>query len=401
MKRQCRNCAMFTPQVYKGKPQIVGRCFHISFYKSGFGKADAETGEYTTLDVDRGSERVSPEYATKTHGQGYFYSDLIDIKLQSRVCAHHRSPLAYAKDTLEFYKDDWRQHPDLPETLKQWFEQGMPLVDKHYPKLGRLNLFDYDAKDAPDEVIEAYDPCGLCEHFETEVDPGTGAPLPFRGFCNKSRATENSLFSINHDEERQRTYTFLSCHDYTPTKRWLKEEPREIPQRLLLFVEMNPLDLSFQQIRQILRFPLVSREAALDAVGLEEMADLDLVALLRERHADIDFNQFYADFHLQPVADYFAKGLRNESKHHKAFWAPFMPYKQADDALFNDPTFARVETVESDTTDLHDLISDLPIPQTAPPPVTPSDSSNADSSALRESTTTISTQTTEPENPAP
>ena len=120
-------------------------------------------------------------------------------------------------------------------------------------------------------------------------------------------------------------------------------EPRMLPARLLIFVETNPLNLTLSEITVLCTFPQVAREDSLAEVGLEEMQETDLVRLLRERHADIDFNQFYSDFYLQPVAEYFAKGLRIESKHHKALWEPFKHYTKAEDDLFNDPTIPRVE----------------------------------------------------------
>lgn len=365
---------MFTPQVYLNEPQTVGRCLHISFYKSGVGKP-LEDGTFDIKETDRGADRAPADQMAAAHDEGYFYHDLIDIKLQSRFCSHHRSPLVYAQAAFDRYGDDWRNYPDLPPLLKGWFEAGQPMIEKEYPKLGRLHNFGYTGKDVPEEVATGYNPCSMCEHFKIQIDEATGAPIPFKGFCNKARAkSDNSLFSITESDKRDETYTFLSCHDYTPAKRWMKEEPREIPDRLLLFVETNPLNLTIGEIDSLMHFPLVARENMLEAVGLDELQEVDLVDLLKERHAEVDFNQFYSDFQLAPVADYFARGLRKENKHHKAFWAGFMPYKTADDALFNDPTFQRVAVdAPRENADLTTMLADTPAPLN-PAPATPSDS---------------------------
>lgn len=335
---------MFVPQVYKGQPSHIGRCLHVSFYKSGLAKWK-EDGSDMDYQFKEHPERAPAAGVAQAHSDGFFYHDLIDIKLQNRVCAHWRSNAAYAPDALSAHNDSIDNYPDAPPKLVIWLkEEGGQKETREFERLGRLNNFDYTADCAPDEVADSYEPCATCEHFESEVDLETGGPIPFRGFCNKARHTGDSVFALVAEgkAERERTYTFLSCHDFTPVKRWYKEEPRELPSRLLLFVETNPLNLTLSEISTLCTFPLIARQDSLEEIGLEEMQDIDLTRLLRERHADVDFNQFYSDFHLQPVADYFAKGLRVESKHHKAFWAPFQGYKKAEEDLFNDPTIARV-----------------------------------------------------------
>lgn len=347
MNRQCRTCAMFVPQVYKGQPSHIGRCLHVSFYKSGLAKWQDDKSDMDYRFKEH-PERAPADGVAQAHADGFFYHDLIDIKLQNRVCAHWRANAAYAPEVLAQHNDSIDNYPDAPEALVTWIKARAPKDTRDFERLGRLNNFDYQADCAPTTVEDAYEPCATCEHFEPDIDTATGGPVPFRGFCNKARHTGNSVFALVADgkSERARTYTFLSCHDFTPVKRWYKEEPRELPSRLLLFVETNPLNLTLAEITVLCTFPLVARRDSLGEIGLEEMQDIDLTRMLRERHADIDFNQFYTDFHLQPVAEYFAKGLRTESKHHKEFWAPFQHYKTAETDLFADESIARVSALE-------------------------------------------------------
>lgn len=333
---------MFVPQTYQGAPLSIGRCLHIAFFKPGFAKTVIEGDKLKTEIIhENQKDRPLPEFVESVHQKDYYYHDIIDVKHQLRVCSHWIPVASYAMEAFSTYGDDLSQFPELPTELAKWLAEGAPLEEREFGRFSPQHNYTYTKKVCPEYVVDSYSPCVLCEHFEHETSP-QGAPIPFRGFCNKVKFLGNSLFRLV-EQDRPRTYSFLSCHDHSPARRWTREEPREISPRLYFYVETNPLDLSLQQIAEISRFPLVARMDSLEELGLDRLREVDLVRLLKERHSQVDFNQFYADFSLQPIADYFAKGLRAETRHYKEFWAPFSDYKKAEDTLFSDPDISVVD----------------------------------------------------------
>lgn len=366
MKKQCHNCRQCTPQMFDGKPQIVSRCVHVSFLKAGLGKANPVAGKPPEVRFDHMSERLPEDTILQNHAEGFYYHDHIDIKSKTgRVCAHWTSPLGLADDILATYNFSWdyvRNFPDLHPALVAWIDEGRPQVEKEYPKLNRIQRWDYTGKDVPDAVIEAYEACGTCRHYKMDVD-ANGAPVPFRGTCWKNTVSSNGIFSLGTDQETPVVFSFMGCGEHSVKENYNnKDAPDDLPQRLTIFVETNPLDLSVEQYAMMYRFPTVTRTRAVEQEQYDALMETDLVATLRQRHGDVDFNAFSADMGLDPVEKFFSRGIKQSHAHAVKKWKQFEHYKTADDLLFE----GFDGTPAEETSDAPSLASQLhapPLPQ--------------------------------------
>lgn len=356
---------MFVPQTYDGVQQPIGRCLHIAFLKAGFAKAPEQAGGKPEPLGHTLLERLPHEQTNALHAEGYFYQDHIDIKLQrGRFCQHWQSPTKFAAAALEHYNDsvDYvRNFPDLPPALADWLDLGMPTEEKHYPKLNRISNFTYDAPEVPEPHL-SYEACNTCRFFKQDMDE-QGAPVPFKGTCTRQDVAGAGVFAAASDQdENPRVYTFMGCsfHQFSPSVN-VKEEPTDLPTRLTIFVETNPLELTVADFAALYRFPTVTRNRQVDKADYDELMSTDLVKTLRTRHRQIDFNGFYADMALQPVADFFSKGLKEGSAHHKQFWGQFNHYKDAENELFGDKP-AEAMTAEDEQQVMEEFGSSLSIP---------------------------------------
>lgn len=327
---------MFVPQMYNGVPQTIGRCIHISFLKAGFGKAPEQAGGKPDVKHMGLMERFPLPDTNALHSDGYFYLDHIDIKLQrGRYCGHWRSPTAFAEEALAYYQESVeyvQNFPDLAPALKDWLFKGMPRVEQHYGKLNKIQNFEYDALEVPAENLK-YESCQTCRYYQPDIN-ADGSPVPFRGKCGLRSTTGAGLFGENVDE-LPRVYSFMGCtgHVFSSSLN-LKDEASDLPMRLTTFVETNPMDLSVQDFVDMYKFPTVTRNRQVDQADYDVLMDTDLVRTLRTRHRQIDFNQFFSDMALGPVAEFFARGIRVGSAEHKSKYGKINHYKDADDQLF-------------------------------------------------------------------
>ncbi len=372
MQKQCRSCAMFVPQTYDGVQQPIGRCLHIAFLKAGFAKAPEQAGGKPQPKHISLLERLPHDETLALHDEGYFYQDHIDIKLQrGRFCQHWRSPTVYVEQALAHFGDTIetvRNFPGLSPALAAWIDAGMPTEITHYSKLNKISNFEYDAPEVPQTYLD-YEACNTCRHFEQDMDD-QGTPIPFRGKCKRQDVSGAGVFNaLSTSDENPTVYTFMGCnfHTFSPSVN-IKEEPTDLPTRLTIFVETNPLELSVADFEQMYKFPTVTRNRQVDQEDYDELMSTDLVKTLRTRHKQIDFNSFYADMALQPVADFFSKGLKQGSAHHKQFWGQFDHYKVAEDSLFGEKPVEAL-TAEDEQAVMSEFGSSLAIPDAPAKPV--------------------------------
>jgi hypothetical protein len=241
----------------------------------------------------------------------------------------------------------------------QWLKDGRPVVEKEYPRLNRIQRFEYTGSDVPDEVVAAYEQCNTCRHFKMDVD-ANGAPIPFKGTCWKDTVKSSGVFSLGAEQKTPVVFAFMGCQQHSPRENYnMKDPPEDLPQRLTIFVETNPLFLTVADYAMMYRFPTVTRTRAVEKAEYDALMQTDLVQTLRGRHGDVDFNSFNSDMGLGPVEQFFSRGIRASHAHSVKKWKEFEHYKTADDTLFADFEGVDAPTEEVDTS-LSGQLSDGP-----------------------------------------
>ena len=102
--------------------------------------------------------------------------------------------------------------------------------------------------------------------------------------------------------------------------------PGELPSRLMVFVETNPLKyLDFDHLTKMALLPSVNLKTFMTDERLSDLAETDLSKTVRARQSTFNFPQFQSDLGHTVAADYFAKRMRESTKHVKDFWGGYKP----------------------------------------------------------------------------
>jgi hypothetical protein len=340
MGKNCRNCVNCVNQTYDGKVQAVARCVHVGFLKAGFGRSEAQAPPGSKLELlyECKTDRMAQGDIISLNKDEFYYYDLIDVRAGNfRICKHWKHPLANAKEVLSYYGYSEQYILDFPEVhpvLKRWISEGQLKVQKHFPKLNPNHMFEYDSSVVPEEVTESYGACASCQFYLPEITE-EGVPVPYKGHCSVNKGPTDFLFG-EIDQAVPVTFSFNGCLKFKPNPIHGGGIPQDLPPKLVVNVETNPIDFTIEQYQRMYRSPLISRSRAIEPAEYDSLMGTQLVPLLRKRHGQIDFNSFLGDFSLSPVNTFFSKGLMQGSAALKKHYSKISHYSKADDSLFGE-----------------------------------------------------------------
>ncbi|HEC63901.1 MAG TPA: hypothetical protein ENI23_01255 [bacterium] len=255
MKKNCVYCTMYVPQTFEGKTLSVGRCMHIAFFKAGVAKVrDNDTLEKLFPDLP---ERLDHDIEKDHFDKSYFYFDMIDIKEEkNRCCNHCLTSLRRVIHVFEHYEDDIDNYSFVPKDIVQWIKEGAPLDPIEFPKFNRIQNRGFKGGEIPKKFLDNYQPCSSCEYFKWDISED-GVPIPYIGTCTKATVNQGLFDIVDNTNQDVPTYSFLTCVSYKKL-RWIADDDMfPLPPKLFVFTETNPLDLTVEQSRNLMKLPSI------------------------------------------------------------------------------------------------------------------------------------------------
>jgi hypothetical protein len=267
-------------------------------------------------------EKLPPEMLVHLVRQGYWSSELSDIKHVLCVCANWRSSLSFAPQVLEREgirgtEALLRKYGFIEEWFLAWFERGMPLEQVTREPLAR-HLPSYTYKEVPKEFLPQVS-CQTCIHYQgdTERKPNSAC----KGTC--------SVYVVGGIPKGEReTYSFLSCTHYMPR---YGTTVKTMPWDIYRYTYSLPMDISLTEYETLLlSHPEVNLQRRLTKEAILSTKGEELTSLLREKAAKVNMSEYLQDFKLREVPVYFSRRVRKQNEV-PSLVETYKGYRESDD----------------------------------------------------------------------
>lgn len=366
----CMDCSSRMQSQYKGELQGVSYCNHVSFYKTGWKRWDAESQKMIIYSIEE-RDRKTPEEQQALFDKGLELEDFIRIRSAATSrCQHWNSPLRYLSvimgaepEDLKYYEPEFveymeqhgkrpstdeiiahfkKKYPHTSDRLVQYLKDGMPMELVEYPRMFRAQVINFPIWEVA-EPMKYLDSkmCKSCEFYSPLRDE-RGSILPLKGVCKRS-TMDQGVFSAQ-TTKAQETYAFHSCnqHYIDREKQKLLETCEVLSGKLVPFVEQGPPNRSLHNLRELSNSPRFHILPVLEQEQFEVLLLKDVFTETNQYRNLTAFSKLQKDLGLNPIFMFFAKTLKHNGPAVANYWSPIRDQnEQAELALFG--------TVETDS----------------------------------------------------